>query len=414
MPDSKQISQIAIVGAGPGGLMAAEVLAQDPRLTVTVYEAMPSPGRKFLQAGRGGLNLTHSEPFADFVRRYAARQPQIEPWLREFGPAQIRDWVRGLGMDTFVGSSGRVYPLDMKAAPLLRAWLHRLREQGVQFAMHHRWQGWSEDGQLRFENREGIVKIKADAVILALGGASWPHLGSNGAWTAFFNTEDLAAFQPANCGFDQAWSDLFKQKFAGQPLKSVVLKVVDHRQQHWQKKGELLITEHGLEGGLIYALSAPIRDSLLAEGKVEATVDLLPDRTVDELLAKLNKPRGKNSWSKHVKRAGIDALRAHLLRERLTQEQIYDWAAVAALLKRYPLQLSAPRPIAEAISSAGGVRFEALNDKGMLRRRPGVFCVGEMLDWEAPTGGYLLSAILANARVCAQGVRDWLTSRPAP
>lgn len=407
------MKQIAIIGAGPGGLMAAEVLSQQPGLVVTVYDAMPSAGRKLLQAGRGGLNITHSKPFNEFVQAYGERQKQIEPWIQNFNPQAVRDWVESFGIETFVGSSGRVYPHDMKAAPLLRVWLHRLRQQGVVFAMRHRWQGWNQAGELVFKTTEAQKNLKADIVILALGGASWPQLGSDGRWAEYFNAQDLALFKPANCGFEQAWSPVFKAKFAGQPLKGVKLTVVDYQQKVWQKKGELLITRQGVEGSLIYALSAPLRDSLFAQGKVEAKLDLMPDQTQENLLAKLNKPRGKQSWSNHLKRAGVDVLRANLLREVLDTQTLQDMNCLAHTLKKYPLHLISPRPIEEAISSAGGVRFEALNDQSMLHTRPGCYCVGEMLDWEAPTGGYLLTAVLAQARFVANAIiKDLNSNRP--
>jgi hypothetical protein len=391
------MKQIAIIGAGPGGLMAAQVLSAQPGLQVTLYEAMPSAGRKFLQAGRGGLNLTHSEDFEVFVSRYGARAAQIRPWLQAFSPNDVRDWVAEFGLTTFVGSSGRVYSEQMKAAPLLRAWLARLRRQGLTMAMRHRWQGWCADGALWFVTPDGERRVVADAVVLALGGASWPHLGSDGGWTGFFNAEACAPWQPANCGFWQAWSPLFVQRFAGQPLKSVVLNVVDAHQQRWSKAGELMLTEQGVEGSLIYALSAPIRDTLRAQGQVAAELDLMPDVAEPTLCARLAKTAPKQSWSNRLKRAGVDGLRASLLREVLAGEALVDWARVAHRLKHYPLALAAPAPIAEAISSAGGLRFEALDEAGMVRSKPGVWCVGEMLDWEAPTGGYLLTAVLASA-----------------
>ena len=398
------MKNIAIIGAGPGGLMAAQVLSQQPGLVVSVYDAMPSAGRKFLQAGRGGLNITHSKPFNEFVQAYGKRQKLIEPWIKNFTPQDVRAWVEGFGIETFVGSSGRVYPQDMKAAPLLRAWLHRLRQQGVAFLMRHRWQGWNQAEELVFQTPEGQISCKADIVILALGGASWPQLGSDGRWTQYFNPQDLAVFQPANCGFNQAWSAVFKAKFAGQPLKSVAMTVIDQNHQAWCKKGELLISEQGLEGSLIYALSARIRDTLSVNGKVDVELDLMPDQTLENLVAKMNKPRGKQSWSNHLKRCGVDALRANLLREVLDQQTAQDMTAVAQALKHYVLNLTSPRPIEEAISSAGGVQFEALNDQSMLTTRPGYYCVGEMLDWEAPTGGYLLTAVLAQARFVAHAI----------
>ncbi|MBN2647494.1 MAG: TIGR03862 family flavoprotein [Thiotrichales bacterium] len=399
--------KVVVIGAGPAGLMAADVLA-DAGLRVEVFDAMPSAGRKFLQAGRGGLNLSHSEPLPQFVQRYGAAEPQFAPWVQTFGPSQLRAWVASFGIETFIGSTGRIYPQDMKAAPLLRAWLHRLREKGVLFAMHHRWQGWDEHGALEFTHRQQKIHVEADALILALGGASWPQLGSRGDWLNLFAETEIEPWRAANCGFDCEWSALLRDKFAGQPLKSVAMSVRCAHGAIQHKRGELMLTEYGLEGGLLYALSAPIRDGLQAAKPCEVWVDLLPDLTVPQLQKRLQKNRGKQSWSTHLKRAGVDALRAHLLRERLEGAELENWTRISELLKAYPLHLTQPRPIAEAISSAGGIRFSALDENTMLRSRPGVFCCGEMLDWEAPTGGYLLTGVLASARASAQGVLNWL------
>lgn len=406
------MKQIAIIGAGPGGLMAAEVLSQQPGLVVTVYDAMPSAGRKFLQAGRGGLNITHSKPMAEFMAAYGLRRPLIEPWIQNFGPDDICNWVKSFDIDTFIGSSGRVYPQDMKAAPLLRKWLHRVREQGVQFAMRHYWQGWSDQGSLLFKTPNGQEVVQADRVILALGGASWPHLGSDGNWVRYFEPEQIAKLLPANCGFELTWSPLFKDKFAGQPLKSVALKLTDYQQRVWQQKGECLITQTGIEGSLIYALSVPIRDSLLTNGQVEAYLDLMPDVSLAKLMQRLNKPRAKLSWSNHLKRAGLDAMRIHLLRENLDASAAQDMQKVATSLKHFELKLIAPRPISEAISTAGGLKFESLTAFSELTTRPGCYALGEMLDWEAPTGGYLLTAVLAQARYVAQHMIKQLAQSP--
>lgn len=398
------MKQVAIIGAGPGGLMAAEVLSQQPGLVVTVYDAMPSAGRKFLQAGRGGLNITHSKPLAEFIAAYGEHQAEIEPWINEFTPTDVQAWVGSFGLNTFVGSSGRVYPQDMKAAPLLRKWLHRLREQGTRFAMRHQWLGWTDQHQLVFKTPQGNQSIQADLVVLALGGASWPHLGSDGRWIQFFDAQQLTPFQPANSGFNLAWTRVFADQFAGKPLKTVALSVEGHNHQAWYKKGECLITQQGIEGSLIYALSAPIRDALRATGQVNAQLDLMPDIAYDTLLAKLSKPRGKRSWSSFLKRAGLDAMRISLLRERLTSEQAQDMKRVAHTLKHFDLALISPRPIAEAISSAGGLKFQALNECSEVITRPGCYALGEMLDWEAPTGGYLLTAVLAQARYVAHRI----------
>ncbi len=409
--------QVAIVGGGPGGLMVAEQLSQDARFSITLFDAMPSPGRKFLQAGRGGLNITHAMPYEQFLAGYGAQQQWLKPWLDVFGPNQLRDWVHSFGIATFVGSSGRVYPQDMKAAPLLRKWLQRLRLQGVSLLMRHQWQGW-DDGEnvssskqlLKFQTPDGEQIIAADWVILALGGASWPHLGSNGAWIDYFNADEIAPFLPANCGFEQAWSPIFQQQFAGQPLKNVRLTVLDTQQQAWSQLGECLITQAGIEGSLVYGLSRVIRDTLMAQGQVEAHLDLFPDVTEAQLLQRLSKPRGKLSVSNFLKRAGIDGVRLGLLREQLTTVQLHqalaDPAELAGLLKHYPLHLTQPRPIAEAISSAGGVRFNQVDGAGQLITRPGCYCVGEMLDWEAPTGGFLLTAVLSQAVAVAQQIKS--------
>lgn len=405
------MKQIAIIGGGPGGLMAAEVLSKYPELEVTVYDAMPSVGRKFLQAGRGGLNITHAQPLEDFLAAYGADREKLEPWVLDFPPHAVRAWVEGFGIPTFVGSSGRVYPEDMKAAPLLRAWLRRLRGQGVDFAMRHRWQGWCQKS-LVFDTPQGEKIIEADSCILALGGASWPHLGSNGEWAKAFSSEQVRPFLPANCGFDVFWSQVFKERFAGQPLKSVCLEVRTQNNQAWLQKGECLITEQGLEGSLVYALSRPIRDALLANESLQVSLDLMPDCTSADLLQRLAKPRSKLSLSNVFKRAGIDAIRLGLLRERLTPERLQDPVESVALLKSYPLTLLKPRPVAEAISSAGGLKFDSLTPEGDIGGYPGCFAVGEMLDWEAPTGGYLLTAVLAQARFVSKSLLNQLGLKP--
>lgn len=398
--------QVAIIGAGPAGLMAAEVLSQHG-LQVAVYDAMPSAGRKFLMAGKGGMNITHAEPFEQFLSRYGARRTELEAMITAFSPQTLRDWVQGLGIETFVGSSGRVFPTEMKAAPLLRAWLHRLRSSGVSFHMRHRWLGWTDTGLLAFENQQGQCNIKADAVILALGGGSWPQLGSNAAWLPILSQRGVALspLQPANCGFEVAWSEFFRSRFAGQPLKSVVLNVEHQTPQ----QGELMVTEQGLEGGLIYALSAPIREQINANGCSTIHLDLLPDRNEASIVERLNALRGKNSFSNHLrKRLGIDGVKAALLRETATSETLNNPQQLAHYLKALPISLNATRPIAEAISSAGGVSFSAVDQNLMLRAMPSVFCAGEMLDWEAPTGGYLLTACLASGRAAGLGALAWL------
>ncbi len=393
----------AIVGAGPAGLMAAQVLAAGGA-SVDVYDAMPSVGRKFLLAGKGGLNLTHSEPFDAFVQRYGARRAAIEPLLRGFDAQALRTWAQALGIATFVGSSGRIFPLDLKAAPLLRAWLHRLRAAGVRLHMRHRWLGWDQaDGALRFDTAQGERRIVADAAVLALGGASWPQLGSDGAWVQLLRERgvDIAPLQPSNCGFDVSrWTDRMVERFEGQPVKNVALSIGEFSQL-----GEFVITRSGVEGSLVYAASAAIRDAIEAHGSAQLGLDLLPGRDVDFVAAEVARPRGSRSFSTHLKsRLGIHGVKAALMHELAPREGYDDTASLARGIKRLKLVLVAPRPIAEAISSAGGVRFEALDSALMLHALPGVFCAGEMLDWEAPTGGYLIHACLASGAAAGRGV----------
>lgn len=412
----------AVIGAGPAGLMAAEVLAQRG-VAVDVYDAMPSVGRKFLLAGRGGLNLTHAEPFDRFVARYGARREAIEPWLREFGPDDLRAWAAGLGITTFVGSSGRVFPAEMKAAPLLRAWLHRLRASGVRLHMRHRWIGWSDAGaSLRFATAAGEADVHATATVLALGGASWPQLGSDAAWVPLLRDRGVAVepLRPSNCGFDvvhpdrdgrpqPGWSALVRERFAGAPLKTIAVEVDAPDGTRRRERGEFVVTEGGVEGSLVYAVSTALRDRIAAEGRAVMHIDLLPDRTADFVRAEVARPRGSRSLSTHLKsRLGMDGVKAALLHELLPRETFADADALAAAIKALPLTLVAPRPIAEAISTAGGVSFDALDEGLMLRARPGVFCAGEMLDWEAPTGGYLLSACFASGRRAGAAAADFL------
>ena len=418
MPGSTSVS-VAVIGGGPAGLMAAEALAGHG-LRVDLYDAMPSVGRKFLLAGKGGMNLTHSERAELFLGRYGARRERVAPWLEAFGPDALRAWVYELGIDTFVGSSGRVFPTDMKAAPLLRAWLHRLRASGVQFHMRHRWLGWGDGAPgdaagdmspLRFATPDGEKLIAADAVVIALGGASWPRLGSDAAWVTTFVQQGVPVqpLLPANCGFDTPWSAHFKDRFAGQPLKSVALSLTGADGREISRAGECLITETGIEGSLVYALSAPIREQWLAQGEANVTLDLLPDLPLQRVLAEVTRPRGARSMSSHLQsRVGITGVKAGLLHECLNKDAFTDTTRVAHALKALPLRLLQPRPIAEAISTAGGVALEALDDSLMLKSVPGVFCAGEMLDWEAPTGGYLLTACLASGRVAGQGALAYL------
>jgi hypothetical protein len=411
------MSTVAVIGGGPAGLMAAEVLAQGG-VRVNLYDAMPSVGRKFLLAGVGGMNITHSEPFDAFLSRYGARAAVIQPLLEAFSPAALREWIHGLGVETFVGSSGRVFPGDMKAAPLLRAWLHRLREAGVRFHVRHRWLGWSDEGALSFATPEGKGLVRADAVVLALGGGSWAKLGSDGAWVPLLTQRgvEVAPLMPSNCGFDVAggWSEHLKSRFAGQPLKTVALRFTDAVGHSHMRKGELMLSDTGIEGSLVYALSAPLRDTIAAQGTLTVQLDLAPDKTLERVIAEVAHPRGARSLSSHLQsRSGIKGAKMALLREILSPDQLNDAIALANAIKSLPLTLAAARPLDEAISSAGGVRFEALDPHLMLRALPGVFCAGEMLDWEAPTGGYLLTACFASGRAAGQGALNYLKTHHA-
>ncbi|KAF1710078.1 aminoacetone oxidase family FAD-binding enzyme [Pseudoxanthomonas kalamensis DSM 18571] len=406
-------ARVAVVGAGPAGLMAAETIRAAGH-AVDLYEAKGSGGRKFLIAGKGGLNLTHSEPLDAFVSRYRERADAVGDWLREFGPDALRDWARSLGVETFVGSSGRVFPADLKAAPLLRGWIRRLREQGVRFHVHHRWQGWDDAGRLHFDTPEGDLRVDADATVLALGGGSWPQLGSDGTWPSLLQAHgvEVAPLRPSNCGFDIGWSEHFAQRHAGAPLKPVVAHWQDEHGQPHTLQGECVLTATGIEGSLIYALSAPLREQIERDGHARLELDLAPGRTQQRLHADLQRPANGRSFSERLRRqAGLGGARAALLRECTDQAQREDPATLAQLIKRLPLRLRQPRPLAEAISSAGGVRLEAMDATLMLHALPGIFCAGEMLDWEAPTGGYLLTACFASGHRAGHGVLHWLQSR---
>ncbi|WCR45394.1 TIGR03862 family flavoprotein [Stutzerimonas stutzeri] len=399
--------RVAIIGGGPAGLMAAEVLGQ-AGVNVDLYDAMPSVGRKFLLAGVGGMNITHAEDYAAFVSRYAERAGNLRPLLDAFSPDSLREWIHGLGIDTFVGSSGRVFPTDMKAAPLLRAWLKRLREKGVRIHTRQRWLGWDAEGALRLAGPEGESLIEADATLLALGGGSWARLGSDGTWVPLLEARGIAIapLQPANCGFEVAgWSAHLQEKFAGAPLKTVSLALPGEA----PRKGEFVLTATGIEGSLVYALSARIRNRISRDGAAEVLLDLLPDRTLAQVASALARPRGSQSMAKHLHRQlKLDGVKAALLRELSDAATFQDPQALAAAIKALPIRLVRPRPLDEAISSAGGVPFEELDEGLMLRRLPGVFCAGEMLDWEAPTGGYLLTACFASGRAAAEGMLRWL------
>jgi uncharacterized flavoprotein (TIGR03862 family) len=410
--------QAAVIGAGPAGLMAALQLAEQG-IEVHVFDAMPSVGRKFLLAGLGGLNLTHNEATEQFNKRFGAANGYLAPHLLNFGANQVRDWCHALGVETFVGSSQRVFPMEMKAAPLLRRWLTQLRSLGVQFHARHRWLGWKDDGalQFRFGAAESIVHVSADVTVLALGGASWQRLGSDGAWVPWLTNAGIpvASLKPSNSGFDVAggWSELLIKQHAGAPLKSVTLRFDTGPKTPFEKRGECVVTKTGIEGSLVYAASAAIRDTIDANGTATIFLDFFPDWSSDQIVHKLNAPRGSNSFSNHMRqRLGLDGIKRALLYEMvskqvLKKEQLGDTAQLALVLKNIPIILERARPIDEAISTAGGVCFEALNSDLMLQQKPGVFCAGEMLDWEAPTGGYLLTACLSTGRAAGIGAAQY-------
>jgi uncharacterized flavoprotein (TIGR03862 family) len=398
----------AIIGGGPAGLMAADVLGA-AGVAVDVYDRMPTVGRKFLMAGRGGLNLTHSEPFETFITRYGAAAERLRPTLDAFPPAKLIQWAEGLGEPTFVGSSGRVFPKSMKASPLLRAWLARLRDHGVQFHLRHEWRGWDEAGALLFRSPEAAdVPVRPDATILALGGGSWPKLGSDGSWVAILGPENIGIepLVPSNCGFAIRWSDMIRRRFAGQPLKHVALSFGGRT-----VRGECVITEYGIEGGAVYALSPSLRDAIAASRPAKLVIDLRPDIPMAELAKKLERPKSGQSLANFLRKTvNLSPLETNLLREAYGIELPADAATLSKRIKSLPLILTAPQAITRAISTAGGVTFSALDDDLMLRARPGVFATGEMLDWEAPTGGYLLQACFATGAAAARGVLLWLAS----
>ncbi len=400
---------IAIIGGGPAGLMAAETISQ-AGLPVHLYEALPSLGRKFLRAGVGGLNLTHSEPLEQFISRYSQAE-RLEPILRAFGPCEMIQWANSLGFETFTGSSGRVFPVGMKASPLLRAWLQRLTYAGVVFHPNHKWVGFTDSNlqhrempeAIVFDTPNGLRTIQAEAVLLALGGGSWPKLGATGGWIPILEARGVpvAPLRPANCGFNAAWSPFFREKFDGAPLKAVTISFGGTT-----KQGEFIVTREGVEGSLIYSFSAPIREEIQKNGQAVIFLDLAPDWTAEKLVNRLKNPRGSRSMGSHLEKAvGFKGVKTALLWEFLPRETFNDPESLAMAMKSLPLPLLSPRPLAEAISSAGGIRFESLDERLMLKALPGVFCAGEMLDWEAPTGGYLLTGCMSTARWAAQAMR---------
>ncbi|MBB5508690.1 TIGR03862 family flavoprotein [Paraburkholderia atlantica] len=419
MPSSLASARVAVIGGGPAGLMAAETLARRG-VQVHVYDAMPSVGRKFLMAGKGGMNITHSEALEPFLDRYGARREHIAPLLDAFGPGALRAWLHELGVETFVGSSGRVFPSDMKAAPMLRAWLHRLREAGVQFHMRHKWTGWASLSEcnaahaLRFATPDGEQTVGHDAVVFALGGASWPRLGSDAAWVPLMTSRDVPVtpLRPANCGFDADWSPYLRERFAGQPLKTIAISLTDVDGNVHNRQGEILLTETGLEGSLIYALSALIRERILADGELTIALDLAPGLPLERVVEEVTRPRGSRSIASHLHgRIGIGGVKLALLHEILSKEAFADASGLAHAIKALPVRLLRARPIDEAISTAGGIPFEALDAHLMIDRMPGAFCAGEMLDWEAPTGGYLLTACFASGLVAGRGACAYLEAR---
>ena len=400
------VSTAAIVGGGPAGLIAAETLAR-ANIAVTIYERMPSIGRKFLMAGRGGLNLTHSEDVARFASRYGTAERHLTRALDVFPPERLRGWSSDLGQPTFIGTSGRVFPQAMKASPLLRAWLRRLESMGVRVALRHRWTGWDDDGALVFGTPDGVVRAVTDVTVLALGGASWPRLGSDGGWADILAREGvaIAPLRPSNCGFRVAWSDHLRARFEGQPLKPVALSFSGQR-----VRGEAVITRDGLEGGAVYALSPLLREAIDASGEAVLVVDLLPEMDLDAATRRLSAPRGKQSLSNALRKALSLSPAAIALAQEVTKGKLGAMTpdAMAVFLKAVPVTLTGVAPIERAISTAGGVRFDAIGDDFMLKRKPGVFVAGEMLDWEAPTGGYLLQACFATGVAAGEGALRYL------
>jgi uncharacterized flavoprotein (TIGR03862 family) len=406
---------LAIVGGGPAGLMAAET-ALNQGFKAAVFDSMGSVGRKFLLAGKGGLNLTHSEDFEPFTGRYREQSAWVRGWLQDFDANTLRAWAKTYGVETFVGSSGRVFPSDLKAAPLLRGWVRRLRENGVRFHMHHHCIGWNEKDELCFETPEGLKKVSPQATIFALGGGSWAKLGSDGRWVPWLQKAgiEVNALKPSNCGFEHVWSEHFKSRFAGAPIKPVLVSGFDESDKRKSLQGEFVITETGVEGSVIYAISADLRNAIENNGFVELICDLCPGRNVERLRKDLNTSRGKRSMTDHLRRhTGLEGVKIGLLYEALEKEDWQDYEKIIHAIKSYSIKLTATRPIDEAISTAGGVRREALDSCLMSTQKPGVFFAGEMLDWEAPTGGYLLNGSMASGRIAGRAACDWLAQNLA-
>lgn len=399
--------RVAIIGGGPAGLMAAETLTARG-IGVDLFDAMPSLGRKFLMAGKSGLNLTHAEPVETLLSHFGAARPHLENPISHFPPDAVRAWAEELGTKTFVGTSGHVFPKSMKAAPLLRAWIRRLKARGMSVHVRHKWRGWDSAGALRFTTPNGETKVTADATILALGGASWPQLGSDAAWVPWLRDAGVPVkgFEPANCGFNVEWSDHFKERFAGEPVKAVALTADDVR-----TNGEFVITDYGVEGSGIYAHARALRELLKDKGEAVLRLDLMPDVPLDKVIARLSKPRGSKSFSTHLKKTVfLSGAKANLLRE-CAADKLDDAETLAGAIKSLSITLKSTRPIEEAISSAGGVGFDALDDGFMLKDKPGTFCTGEMLDWEAPTGGYLLNGCMALGRTCGVAAAAYLKAQ---
>ncbi|MBW6474106.1 MAG: TIGR03862 family flavoprotein [Anaerolineaceae bacterium] len=405
----ESVLKVAVIGGGPAGMMAAEFLSGQG-YSVDLYDAKPAVLRKLLVAGKGGLNLSRDEDFDKFLFRYGNRIKELEPFLRAFGPTELRTWVQNLGFETFVGSSGKIFPSNMQAVSIRLAWIQRLKQQGVRFHLNQRWLGWDQEKNLVFQSKFENVITHPNAAILALGGASWPSTGSDGTWATSLQQigVEVAPFKPANCGFDVKWSYYFRDRFQGTPLKSVAIHFQPTSGEPLHQRGEFVITHYGVEGSLIYTFSAAIRDEILENGQAIIYLDLAPDWTIEQLETRLSRPRGSRSISSHIEKSiGIHGVKANLLWEYLPRSVFNDPTHLAAAIKALAVPLVAPRPIEEAISTAGGVRFEGLDDHLMLKKIPGVFCAGEMLDWEAPTGGYLLTACFSTGLAAAHGVINW-------